>query len=140
MWGDPNGKNASRGAMDNATGIAISYEVLKYFKENPEKMPENCRADDRICITTAKAALRLRKSDYLEAFFATEHHAISEGETTLTDLWFGFCALKLAKERGIANPTEQELADLADEAWDLCPPDASIDFRMSLDRKNKYRI
>ena len=129
--------------------VALASEYLQYLIacgahqkawDLYEKMPENCRADDRICITAAKAALRLRKSDYLEAFFATEHHAISEGETTLTDLWFGFCALKLAKERGIADPTEAQLADLADEAWDLCPPDASIDFRMSLDRKNKYRI
>ena len=47
---------------------------------------------------------------------------------------------RLAEERGIADPTEQQLEELADEAWDLCPPDASIDFRMSLDKKNKYRI
>ena len=46
MWGDPKGENASRGAMDNATGIALSYEVIRYFKENPEKMPENCRIID----------------------------------------------------------------------------------------------
>ena len=43
MWNDPHEENASRGAMDNATGIALSYEVLKYFKENPEKAPKNCR-------------------------------------------------------------------------------------------------
>ena len=35
MWGDPNDRNASRGAMDNATGCALSYAVIKYFKENP---------------------------------------------------------------------------------------------------------
>ncbi len=43
MWGDPNPRNASRGAMDNATGIGLSYAVIKYFKENPEKMPKGCR-------------------------------------------------------------------------------------------------
>ena len=42
-WGDPNERNASRGAMDNATGCALSYEVLKYYKEHPEKLPEGCR-------------------------------------------------------------------------------------------------
>ena len=129
--------------------VALASEYLQYLIacgehrkawELYEKMPENCRADDRICITAAKAALKLRKTDYLEAFFKVQHHAISEGETTLTDLWFGYCALRLAAERGIENPTERELETLADEAWDLCPPDASIDFRMSLDRKNKYRI
>lgn len=46
MWNDKNEQNASRGAMDNATGIALSYEVIKYFKENPDKMPKNCRIVD----------------------------------------------------------------------------------------------
>jgi hypothetical protein len=129
--------------------VALASEYLQYLTacklygkawELYLRLPQNCVEDDRISITVAVAALALREVAYLEEFFRKPHPAISEGETTLTDLWFGFCALKLAKERGIADPTEQELADLADEAWDLCPPDASIDFRMSLDRKNKYRI
>lgn len=49
MWADPDPDNASRGAMDNATGCALSYEVIKYFKENPEKMPKNCRIIDFNC-------------------------------------------------------------------------------------------
>ncbi len=49
MWGDPHEENASRGAMDNATGIALSYAVIKYFKENPDKMPKNCRIVDYNC-------------------------------------------------------------------------------------------
>lgn len=49
MWGDPHEENASRGAMDNATGCALSYAVLKYFKENPDKMPRNCRIIDLNC-------------------------------------------------------------------------------------------
>lgn len=49
MWGDPHEENASRGAMDNATGIALSYEVLKYFKENPDKLPPRCRIVDLNC-------------------------------------------------------------------------------------------
>ncbi len=48
-WNDPDEKNASRGAMDNATGIALSYAVTKYFKENPDKMPKNCRIIDLNC-------------------------------------------------------------------------------------------
>ncbi|MBR3620867.1 MAG: M28 family peptidase [Clostridia bacterium] len=48
-WNDPNEENASRGAMDNATGIALSYEVTRYFKENPDKMPKNCRIIDLNC-------------------------------------------------------------------------------------------
>ena len=49
MWCDPHEENASRGAMDNATGCALSYEVIKYFKENPDKMPKNCRIVDFNC-------------------------------------------------------------------------------------------
>ncbi len=49
MWGDPHEENASRGAMDNATGVALSYAVIKYFKENPDKMPKNCRIIDCNC-------------------------------------------------------------------------------------------
>ena len=129
--------------------VALASEYLQYLNACGlyakawglyDSLPQNCKADDRISITAAVAALKLRKIDYLEAFFKAEHHAISEGETTLTDLWFGLCALRLAAERGICDPTEQELRALADEAWDLCPPDESIDFRMSLDRKNKYRV
>ena len=49
MWDDPHAENASRGAMDNATGIALSYAVIKYFKEHPEKMPKKCRIIDLNC-------------------------------------------------------------------------------------------
>jgi len=49
MYNEKTEKIASPGAMDNATGIAISYEVLKYFKENPDKMPPRCRIVDMNC-------------------------------------------------------------------------------------------
>ncbi len=49
MWNDPDEETASRGAMDNATGCALSYAVIKYFKENPDKMPKNCRIVDCNC-------------------------------------------------------------------------------------------
>lgn len=49
MWADPDPRNASRGAMDNASGCALSYAVTKYFKENPDKMPKNCRIIDFNC-------------------------------------------------------------------------------------------
>ena len=46
MWNSPDEELASKGAMDNATGCALSYAVIKYFKENPDKMPKNCRIVD----------------------------------------------------------------------------------------------
>lgn len=66
MWGDPDGDNASRGAMDNATGIALSYEVIKYFSEHPEKMPKHCRIVD---LNVGSEEPGLRGSQY----FAQEH-------------------------------------------------------------------
>lgn len=49
MWNDPSEENASKGAMDNATGIGLSFAVIKYFKDHPEKMPKNCRIIDLNC-------------------------------------------------------------------------------------------
>lgn len=66
MWNDPNEENASRGAMDNATGIGLSYAVIKYFKENPDKMPKNCRIIDLNC-GSEEAGLRGSMA------FAAEH-------------------------------------------------------------------
>lgn len=34
---------ASPGAMDNLTGVGISLFMGKYFRENPDKLPKNCR-------------------------------------------------------------------------------------------------
>ena len=46
---DPRDEYASRGAMDNASGCALAYEVIKYYKENPDKMPKRCRIIDFNC-------------------------------------------------------------------------------------------
>ena len=76
MWADPNPRNASRGAMDNATGCALSYEVIKYFKENPDKMPKNCRIIDFNC-GSEEAGLRGSMA------FAQAH----KGEPILENAW-----------------------------------------------------
>jgi len=34
---------ASPGAMDNLTGVGTAIYMGKYFKENPDKLPDNCR-------------------------------------------------------------------------------------------------
>ncbi len=76
MWADPDPANASRGAMDNATGCALSYEVIKYFKENPELMPKNCRIIDFNC-GSEEAGLRGSIA------FTREH----KGEPILENVW-----------------------------------------------------
>lgn len=103
-------------------------------------LPENCKTVDRVKISTAQAAVKLNKLEYLEGFFLEEHYDVREGESSLTDVWFEYCALKMAKERGIESPTSAEIDALVDEAWDLYPPNKAIDFRMSQDKKDRYRV
>lgn len=76
MWADFTPRNASRGAMDNASGIALSYEVTKYFKEHPEKMPKRCRIID-MSVGSEEAGLRGSMA------FAREH----KGEDILNNTW-----------------------------------------------------
>lgn len=75
-WADPDPDNASRGAMDNASGCALSYEVIKYFKENPDKMPKNCRIIDFNC-GSEEAGLRGSMA------FTSQH----KGEAILENAW-----------------------------------------------------
>ena len=76
MWADPIPRNASRGAMDNATGCALSFAVTKYFHDHPEKMPKNCRIIDFNC-GSEEAGLRGSIA------FTREH----KGEPILENTW-----------------------------------------------------
>lgn len=76
MWADPSPRNASRGAMDNATGCALSFAVTKYFHDHPEKMPKNCRIIDFNC-GSEEAGLRGSIA------FTREH----KGEPILENTW-----------------------------------------------------
>ena len=137
---------ACDGAYDDfalaAEYLTILVRRSKYKKawDSYLAMPYNCKAADRVKIIVATAAVKLGEYEYLDNFFKEEHYDIREGENSLTDVWFEYCARKMAKERGITDLTDEILEDLKDEAWDKYPPDESIDFRMSLDRKNKYRV
>ena len=105
-----------------------------------EALPERLRQIDRIKITVATAAVKVGKFDYLAPFFAEDHYDIKEGETSLTDVWFEYNARKMASADGIQDPDEETLEKYIDRAWDECPPDPAIDFRMSKTRNNRYRI
>ena len=76
MWNDGHEEVASPGAMDNATGIALSYTVTKYFRDHPEKMPKNCRIIDFNC-GSEEAGLRGSIA------FTREH----KGEAILENAW-----------------------------------------------------
>lgn len=103
-------------------------------------LPENCQKVDRVRISEAMAAIKLRSVDYLKEFFSEPHHDIREGECSLTNIWFEYCAVRLARERGLDENDPAVLDALLDEAWDTCPPSEDIDFRMSFDKKNRYRV
>lgn len=126
------------GLISEHLGFLANNGKYEKLWEEFETLPDNCKKADRIRIRASVAAVRLVKIEYLENFFKEEHYDIKEGENTLTDVWFEFCARKLAKERDITL-TDETLEALIDEAWNNCPPDPSIDFRMSFDRSIKYR-
>lgn len=105
-----------------------------------ESAPDNCKSADRIRINAAKAAVKLDKFEYLEAFFKEDHYDIREGENPLTDIWFEYHARKVATERNIDLSDNEKMEEIYDEVTDSFPPPYEIDFRMSLDKKIKYRV
>lgn len=135
---------------ESTLDFAFAAEYMNYLnsKGRYEKawelylsLPESIRQVDRMMLCMAQTAIKLRKLDYIGPVFEREYADIKEGESSLTDIWFEYCALKLAKERGLdENISGEPLEDLIDEVWESCPPPKSIDFRMSLDRKRKYRV
>ena len=117
--------------LDAATvDFAFAAEYMKWLnrKGKYEKawalynaMPESIRNVERMLLTAAQTAIKLRELDTIEKVFAHGEYAdIREGEASLTDIWFEYCALKMAKERGIADPQGAVLDALIDEAWDAC--------------------
>ncbi|MDO4740257.1 MAG: DUF5107 domain-containing protein [Eubacteriales bacterium] len=138
-------------ALDAAqVDFAFAAEYMRWLNEQGKyekawalysSLPAEHRAVERVQINAAQAAVKLRRLDEAEEIFRREEYAdIREGECSLTDIWFELCALKMAAERGIDDPQGEALEALIDEAWEQCPPPAQIDFRMSYDRKRKYRL
>lgn len=130
--------------------FAFAAEYMTYLNQKGKyekawalysSMPENIRQCDRMMLCAAMTAVKLRKIDFIPAVFEREYADIREGENSLTDIWFEYCALKMARERGLGDDVQgEELEKLIDEAWDTCPPPAAIDFRMSFSREHGYRI
>ena len=124
--------------------LAVEYLKLLNSLEKYEKtwqiyqsLPAQMQQKDRLMIVASKAALELGELAFLEDFFRCSHSDIREGENSLTDMWFTYSALRLARERGLEDP---DLEALKEEAEELCPPPREIDFRMSLTKKSKYRV
>ncbi len=107
-----------------------------------ESMPESIQNADRVRLSAGISAAKLNRIDFALEVLGEEHADIREGENSLTDLWFECCARKIGAERGM-EPEEirgEVLEKLKEEAEENCPPPEGIDFRMSYDRNNKYRL
>lgn len=122
MYNEKTEAIASPGAMDNATGISIAYQVLKYYKENPDKMPKNCRIVDFNCgaeesgLRGSIAFTRRHKDDgmlsdayqiNIDSIADAEHFEVIYGDAWLCphfdkDLEEMF--ISAMKEAGIQNP------------------------------------
>jgi hypothetical protein len=138
--------------LDAATvDFAFASEYMRWLNKKGkyqkawdlyQSMPAGIQGVERMILNAAQAAIKLRKLDYIGnvVFAHGEYADIREGECSLTDIWFEYCALKMAAERGIEDPQGDVLDQLIDEAWDKCPPPYEIDFRMSYDRVKKYRM
>lgn len=91
-----------------------------------EAAGEITKKDDRSRLFAGMAAYEIGNYDFLEELFNEQHATIREGETSLTDLWFGMEANKEAKKRGVTVTPE-----LLEEIRLTRTPPREIDFRMS---------
>jgi len=113
---------------------ALAQELLQALFDSGEydqaglvyhELPDAVKEFDRIQIIRGKIALNRGELDVVEAVLRREYAVIREGETALTDLWFGMWEKRLALETGRIIDD-----NLKAEACRLHPPPARIDFRM----------
>ena len=95
-------------------------EALSVF----ETLPEEMKNDDRIRVIRGRIAFEKDDFPTLTAILQTEFACIREGETELTDLWFGMWEKKLASERNV--PVTDEIRDEVRREY---RPPQNIDFR-----------
>ena len=88
-------------------------------------LPENLKADDRICLSIALSSLKMEQWDFLENQFTKDFAGLHEGDTVLLDIWYNVQAIRLAKQRG-----ETDFHHLLEEVKITMIPPYSLDFRM----------
>ncbi len=122
MYNEKTEEIASPGAMDNATGVSVAYQVVKYFKENPDKMPQNCRIVDFNCgaeesgLRGSLAFTRAHKNDgmldnayhiNIDSIADADHFEVIHGDAWLCphfDKELEGMFFDAMKEAGIENP------------------------------------
>jgi tetratricopeptide (TPR) repeat protein len=96
-------------------------------------LPADISSHERIQLELCKQALRDGELDTLERLLDRDYDGIREGETILSDLWFGMHEKRLAAAESI--PVDDALKARVRRE---CPPPARIDFRMWTREANKY--
>jgi hypothetical protein len=93
-------------------------------------LPPQVRSHGRIRLLRAMAALELDDLDTVARYFEGDVDVanIREKETILSDLWFGFQAKRVARERGVQ--VDDELNRLVRREF---PPPPRFDFRLNAD-------
>ena len=90
-------------------------------------LPENWRDNSRVLIEATRAELAQGDTTLCDnGFFEHDFPNIRESERVLTDLWFEYQALLLARDRGV-QPDDA----LREEVCRTLTPPKSIDFRMA---------
>ncbi|MDQ1256871.1 MAG: hypothetical protein QG656_1471 [Candidatus Hydrogenedentes bacterium] len=119
-----------------AVSLALEYTRVLAKLEDDDAIdaflasaPEECRAHERIRILAAHSALRQGRLDEVERLFDYPFATNREGETTLTDIWFGLHERRIAQAEGC--PMDDALRQRVRREF---PPPNSIDFRMLADR------
>lgn len=96
------------------------------LREFTAGLPGEIRANERIRLLAARAALQVGAWRELESLFGGEFATIREGEVTLTELWYAFHAQRLAATEKI--PLDDALRQRVRREF---PAPRHIDFRMA---------
>lgn len=107
--------------------LALLKDAEEYSKgwEVFEKLPPDIKDTERIQLIAGSLAIELGNDAFVEQLFEREYACIREGELFLTDLWFRYTTVKLAKERGV----EADCGLLEYVKGNYQPP-ARLDFRL----------
>jgi hypothetical protein len=106
------------------------WEDLRGFLD---RLPSEVRSHERIHLEFCKQALRDGDLETLAQLLDRDYDGIREGETILSDLWFGMHEKRLAQAEGV--PVDDALKARVRREF---PPPTRIDFRMWTKEANKY--
>lgn len=109
-------KKASPGAMDNLSGCEIALAVVKYYKENPDELPENTRlivaglGCEEAGLKGSLAFCQAHKADFNEHFYSLNLDSFRDDEY--------FAAVK--GDTWLMSHFDKDLVDLTVESMKEC--------------------